>query len=216
MIKYIEYKIHICISYVYHSTSNSSRACCPSRTTECCGSRWIRSDQLHINVYISVFLLSAIAHPDCTAFFWPHPQLSISEASLAGRGYFNINEHSVISSAPPEIHAALIEADHSQMNRPLPLTLSFSLSMHGSWFIYFVSCDHVFCDHAAQTGPLNGFERRAAFQQAGPGKKGSGLRRCQNGCFEREGMYYMAKTCPKATSHNKRDALKKKRKKKAQ
>lgn len=53
---------------------------------------------------------------------------------------------------------------------------------------------------------------KSCFSTGRTRQKGSGLRRCQNGCFEREGMHYTAKTCPKATSHNKRETLGKKSK----
>lgn len=86
--------------------------------------------------------------------------------------------------------------------------------MHSSCFIYLLSSDHVF----VTTPPRLDLWMALSEEPLWTGRtreKGSGLRRCQNGCFEREGMYYTAKTCPKATSHNKRETLKKKKHNKA-
>lgn len=82
--------------------------------------------------------------------------------------------------------------------------------MHSSCFIYFLSSDHVF----VTTPPRLDLWMALSEEPLSTGRtreKGSGVRRCQNGCFERERMYYTAKTCPKATSHNKRETLKKKK-----
>lgn len=136
--------------------------------------------------------------------------LSNPAHSCQSADHFNINEDSIISSASLKIQAALIKADHCVTLSLSPHSLSFL--MHSSWFILpfffppppttclWLRCPRLDLWMALSDKPL---------WTSSTGEKHSELRRRQNGCFEREGLYYMAKICPKAAWHKKREIGKK-------